>query len=634
MSIAITFNGQSYIIPSPGETGWGSNLDSFFVAIPAGCLQKTGGSFTLSAETDFGGSFGLKSLYLKSKTVNPASAGMLRLAKSDSVTWRNNLNTLDLPLAVNALDQLTFNGLVVASGGPGVPADATHDGYLLATDWVIFNGKQNTLVAADSTHNGYLLATDWIIFNGKQDTITTLPINKGGTNASSFSAYSVICGGTTGTGTLQSVSGLGTTGQVLTSNGAGALPTWQAAGGGGSGTVNSGTQYELTYYATTGTAVSGNSAILTNASRQLLLNTNANPIPAFSFAVDPDTGIFHYDPAVIGNSNYLGFCTNGVHHWDINQAGNLTGRSAGAIIYAKNGTYLLPAFSFTDDQTSGIYKYTTNVIGFSHGANPANVATMGQNGPGGTFQFRVPNGAETSPSYSFMGLSSCGMYSKIVPSLNQTLVLVSESTDSMFVHKTFIRSIPLHCFGNGTVAAPTITFWDSTGTGLYRPSADTLGITTAGVLRLQVNNTGLITQPTQSSFLVLNGTGATDITGAGTLHQVAWLTEIYDLHNDFTPNIFTAPITGKYLLSASIGLLDILVSHTTLQLQIVTTNRTYVVNRDEALAASKLSLTITVIADMTAGHTAQVKVVAANGTDTIDLAADSTMNYFSGSLIN
>ena len=54
-------------------------------------------------------------------------------------------------------------------------------------------------------------------------------VPSGGTGVSSATAYSVLCGGTTSTGAFQSVSGLGTSGQILTSNGTGALPTWQAA---------------------------------------------------------------------------------------------------------------------------------------------------------------------------------------------------------------------------------------------------------------------------------------------------------------------------------------------------------------------------------------------------------------------
>lgn len=59
-----------------------------------------------------------------------------------------------------------------------------------------------------------------------------LTVAQGGTGATSFTAYSVILGGTTSTGALQNVSGLGSSGQVLTSNGAGAAPTWQSSGGG------------------------------------------------------------------------------------------------------------------------------------------------------------------------------------------------------------------------------------------------------------------------------------------------------------------------------------------------------------------------------------------------------------------
>src|SRR5215470_2549045 len=63
--------------------------------------------------------------------------------------------------------------------------------------------------------------------------ISPAPVVEGGTGAATFTAYSVVCGGTTSTGAFQNVSGVGTSGQVLTSNGAAALPTWQAAAGGG-----------------------------------------------------------------------------------------------------------------------------------------------------------------------------------------------------------------------------------------------------------------------------------------------------------------------------------------------------------------------------------------------------------------
>ena len=51
----------------------------------------------------------------------------------------------------------------------------------------------------------------------------TLGVSQGGTGSSSLSPYAVLCGGATGIGAVQEVSGTGTSGQVLTSNGA-ALP--------------------------------------------------------------------------------------------------------------------------------------------------------------------------------------------------------------------------------------------------------------------------------------------------------------------------------------------------------------------------------------------------------------------------
>lgn len=58
-----------------------------------------------------------------------------------------------------------------------------------------------------------------------------LNVGCGGSGNTSFNPYSIICAGTTSTGALQNISGLGTSGQVLQSNGSGALPTWNTLSG-------------------------------------------------------------------------------------------------------------------------------------------------------------------------------------------------------------------------------------------------------------------------------------------------------------------------------------------------------------------------------------------------------------------
>lgn len=58
-----------------------------------------------------------------------------------------------------------------------------------------------------------------------------LIVANGGTGVASFTAYAPICGGTTSTGNFQSIAGIGSSGQSLTSNGASALPTMENTGG-------------------------------------------------------------------------------------------------------------------------------------------------------------------------------------------------------------------------------------------------------------------------------------------------------------------------------------------------------------------------------------------------------------------
>jgi hypothetical protein len=66
--------------------------------------------------------------------------------------------------------------------------------------------------------------------------LTEVTVPDGGTGRTSFTAYAPIFGGTTSTGALQSGT-VGNAGEVLTSNGAGALPTFQAAGAAGANTA-------------------------------------------------------------------------------------------------------------------------------------------------------------------------------------------------------------------------------------------------------------------------------------------------------------------------------------------------------------------------------------------------------------
>ncbi len=114
MSVSVTFNGNTYSIPSNREPrGWGTSLSSFLVAVGNNALSKAGGSFVLTADINFGTSFGLVAPYLKSASANIAQSGVLRLANNEGIAWRNAANGADVLLKVNASDRLEVDGVVI-----------------------------------------------------------------------------------------------------------------------------------------------------------------------------------------------------------------------------------------------------------------------------------------------------------------------------------------------------------------------------------------------------------------------------------------------------------------------------------------------------------------------------------------
>lgn len=166
---------------------------------------------------------------------------------------------------------LGTSGQLLQSNGPGaLPTWVTSGSAVTPSALTEVNDTNVTLTLGGTPSTALLQATS--ITAGWTG---TLAVARGGSGLSSTTPYAIITGGTTGTGALQQVASLGTTGQVLTSGGAGALPTWTTITG-GSGTVNSGTINDLAWYASTGTAVSG----LATANSSGLL-TNGSGVPAW-----------------------------------------------------------------------------------------------------------------------------------------------------------------------------------------------------------------------------------------------------------------------------------------------------------------------------------------------------------------
>ena len=126
MSTPLVVNGVTYDYPEVDDTDWGSEATDWATAVTVGMLQKAGGLFQLLAEVDFGTAYGIKSLYLKSRTANPADAGQIRLARADVINWRNQANNANLSLGVSSSNVLQFDGADI-QGAISVSDTATID---------------------------------------------------------------------------------------------------------------------------------------------------------------------------------------------------------------------------------------------------------------------------------------------------------------------------------------------------------------------------------------------------------------------------------------------------------------------------------------------------------------------------
>lgn len=188
MASNVTFNGSTYSIPDEGDSDWSGDLTNYFISIASNALQKTGGTFTLTAEAAFGATYGLKAAYFKSYGTNPSSTGAVRLANAEGVYWRNQANDGNLGLLVNSSDQLTFNSAILSgaaltfSSVSANQAPATTSGSIFYVFDASGGAKTLTLPSITSANNGltYHVTKD----DASSNTVSIVGVVSGETNPS------------------------------------------------------------------------------------------------------------------------------------------------------------------------------------------------------------------------------------------------------------------------------------------------------------------------------------------------------------------------------------------------------------------------------------------------------------------
>lgn len=234
--------------------------------------------------------------------------------------------------------------------------------------------------------------------------------------------------------------------------------------------------------------------------------SNTPGAPRYSFLSDPTSGM--YTPG----ANTLGFSTAGVQRLQVN-VGSVVSSVPARLV---TGSVAAPALQFTGD--GGLYSNEGSVVFANDGLNcmslePNSNLTIGggvaQNYAGGqgvTLLKQVstaPTGATTggisvysegtalramTTSGTVLDLTAC--VEGAASSTDNALVRFADSDGDLVKNTvTVVADTGEIASPDGSSALPTYAFAGEVGSGLYRVSADVLGVSTSGVGRVQISDT-------------------------------------------------------------------------------------------------------------------------------------------------
>jgi len=206
--------------------------------------------------------------------------------------------------------------------------------------------------------------------------------------------------------------------------------------------------------------------------------------------------------------------------------------------------------------------------------------------------------------------------------------------DAVGIAKSPASGVAFDVRNNSTTNIADLRNANSSGFGLYSAGGST---SSQYALRaadkdntalFSVLSDGSVTAPKQPAFLAKPGSNQDNIATGGV--TIAFGTEIFDQNADFASNTFTAPVTGKYLLTACIRLGAVDSASSRYELKIQTSNRNYNYNFDPDFGQDAVTWTaaFSVLADMDASDTSIVSINQTAGTAQTDVHTDSTFSGY------
>jgi len=150
----------------------------------------------------------------------------------------------------------------------------------------------------------------------------------------------------------------------------------------------------------------------------------------------------------------------------------------------------------------------------------------------------------------------------------------------------------------------------------------------AGSTGIAISANGEVNMAAQPCVLAYNSGTDSNVTGDGTIATVDFDTEVFDQNADFASDAFTAPVTGRYLITAKVYLAGITSAADELDTIISASNRDpqYVVQLTNGLPAGQ-AVTISIILDMDAADTFTITAnVQGESSDVVDIYGDGSGN--------
>jgi len=149
---------------------------------------------------------------------------------------------------------------------------------------------------------------------------------------------------------------------------------------------------------------------------------------------------------------------------------------------------------------------------------------------------------------------------------------------------------------------------------------------------LNIDSNGHVVMARQPAFLVQPNSEQSDIP-INALTTITFDNERFDQNGDFASNTFTAPVTGKYLLTVHLYTTQNNSSTSYFGCRINTSNRNYenIFDPDANDGNNAFSHVLSIVADMDANDTASIQLNVPNsGSAQTDI---NTSSFFSGALI-